>query len=200
MYFAALRPAEAVALRLHDCYLPDSGCGRRITLRVSRPEVNRRWTDTASAHCERGLKHRPAQDSRAVPIPPELVAILREHVDIFGVAEDGRIFASERGQVIASTAISDVWAEARRLALTPEQVVSPLAGRPYDLRHAAVSLWLNAGVPETDVADRAGHSVEVLLRVYAKCLDEGTAIANRIEAALREATDAGGLRQARSQS
>jgi hypothetical protein len=31
--------------------------------------------------------------------------------------------------------------------------------------------------------------VEVLLRVYAKCLDEGTTIANRrIETALREAT------------
>jgi len=35
-------------------------------------------------------------------------------------------------------------------------VASPLAGRPYDLRHAAVSLWLNAGVPATEVAERAG--------------------------------------------
>jgi integrase len=86
------------------------------------------------------------------------------------------------------TAISDVWAEARSLALTPEQVASPLAGRPYDLQHAAVSLWLNAGVPATEVAERAGHSVEVLLRVYAKSLDDGQAVANkRIDAALREA-------------
>jgi integrase len=86
---------------------------------------------------------------------------------------------------VASTAISDVWAQARTLALTPEQVASPLAGRPYDLRHAAVSLWLNAGVPATEVAERAGHSVQVLLRVYAKCLDDGEAVANmRIDAAL----------------
>ena len=42
----------------------------------------------------------------------------------------------------------------------PEQVASPLAARPYDLRHAAVSLWLNAGVAATEVANRAGHSVE----------------------------------------
>jgi integrase len=188
MYYAALRPAEAVALGRDDCYLPGTGWGR-ITLARSRPEVTRRWTDTASAHDERGLKHRPAHDSRTAPIPPELVAILRQHINTFGITADGRIFASARGQVVASTAISDVWAEARRLALTPGQVASPLAGRPYDLRHAAVSLWLNAGVPATDVAERAGHSVEVLLRVYAKCLDEGTAAANRrIEAALREAT------------
>jgi len=47
--------------------------------------------------------------------------------------------------------------------------VSPLVDRPYALRHAAVSLWLNAGVPVTEVAERAGHGVDVLLRVYAKC-------------------------------
>ena len=45
--------------------------------------------------------------------------------------------------------------------------------------HAAVSLWLNAGVPATEVAERAGHSVEVLLRVYAKCLEGQQDIARR---------------------
>jgi integrase len=187
MYFAALRPGEAVGLRRQDCYLPASGWGR-LTLEKSRPEVNRRWTDTGSAHGERGLKHRAAEETRRVPIPPELVAILRAHIDTFGTAPDGRVFSSDRGQPVASTAISDVWAEARTLALTPAQVASPLAGRPYDLRHGAVSLWLAAGVPAPRVAERAGHSVEVLLRVYAKCLDDGEHIANtRIDAALRDA-------------
>jgi integrase len=186
MYFAALRPAEAVALRRRDCYLPESRWGH-LTLEKSRPEVNRRWTDTASAHEERGLKHRPAQESRRVPIPPELVRILHGHIAAFGVSGDGRVFSSERGHIVASTALSDVWAEARTLALTPDQVASPLARRPYDLRHAAVSLWLNAGVPATEVAERAGHGVDVLLRVYAKCLDDGEAVANnRIDAALKD--------------
>jgi hypothetical protein len=31
-----------------------------------------------------------------------------------------------------------------------------------------VSTWLNGGVPAADVA---GHSVEILLKIYAKCLD-----------------------------
>jgi integrase len=187
LYYAALRPGEAVALRRQDCYIPDTGWGR-LTLEISRPEVNRRWADTDSSHGQRGLKHRPATETRLVPIPPELVRILRKHIDTFGVAPDGRIFSSDRGHVVASTAISDVWAEARNRALMPHQVASPLAGRPYDLRHAAVSLWLNAGVPATEVAERAGHSVEVLLRVYAKCLDDGEDIANtRIDAALRDA-------------
>src|SRR5262249_2117894 len=66
MYFAALRPGEAVALRQRNCHLPDTGWGL-LTLENSRPEVNRRWTDTASAHEERGLKHRSARDTRRVP-------------------------------------------------------------------------------------------------------------------------------------
>jgi hypothetical protein len=65
MYFAALRPAEAVGLRLQDCYLPETGWGR-LTLEKSRPEVNRRWTDTTSAHDERGLK---------MPVPQDLVKL-----------------------------------------------------------------------------------------------------------------------------
>ncbi len=184
MYYAALRPGEAVALRQQDCYLPATGWGR-LLVDVSRPEVNTQWTDSGDAHEERGLKHRGRDDVRPVPIPPALVEILRQHIEEFGVGADGRVFRSERGGVVASTAYTEVWQEARKLAFTPAQVASPLARRPYDLRHAAVSLWLNAGVSAPDVAERAGHSVDVLLRVYAKCLDGQQEIANqRIDDAL----------------
>jgi integrase len=62
---------------------------------------------------------------------------------------------------------------------------SPLARRPYDLRHACLSTWLNAGVPAAQVAEWAGHSVNVLLRVYAKCLDgQEESAKRRIESAL----------------
>ncbi len=38
-----------------------------------------------------------------------------------------------------------------------------LAKTPYSLRHACVSTWLDGGVPPTQVAEWAGHSVDVLL-------------------------------------
>jgi hypothetical protein len=48
-----------------------------------------------------------------------------------------------------------------------------------------VSTWLNGGVPATTVAECAGHSVEVLLRIYARCLDGGTAaMRHRVDQAL----------------
>lgn len=68
---------------------------------------------------------------------------------------------------------------------TPEVLDTPLAKRSYDLRHAAVSTWLNGGVPATTVAAWAGHSVEILLKIYAKCLDGQDATARlRVEGAL----------------
>ncbi|OUC96055.1 hypothetical protein [Streptosporangium minutum] len=54
-----------------------------------------------------------------------------------------------------------------------------------EVEQVKVSLWLNAGVAAPDVAERAGHGVDVLLKVYAKCIDGGMEIANRrIEDAL----------------
>ena len=63
--------------------------------------------------------------------------------------------------------------------LPPTQCRSPLGRRPYNLRHAAVSLWLNSGVPATEVARCAGHGVAVLLKVYAHCIDGRANAANR---------------------
>ncbi len=72
----------------------------------------------------------------------------------------------------------------RPLGLTPGQVTSPLALRPYDLRHGGVSLRLNAGVPATQVAEWDGHSVQVLLTIYAKCI-HGRDQVSYIDRALR---------------
>lgn len=87
------------------------------------------------------------------------------------MASDGRLFWSPKGGVVSSSTYYRVWRDAREFALAPAQTASPLGQRPYDLRHAALSLWLNGGVPATEVAERAGHSVEVLPTIYAKCID-----------------------------
>jgi integrase len=77
------------------------------------------------------------------------------------------------------SAYGATWQAARTAAFTVAQQASPLARRAYDLRHAAVSLWLNAGVPATEIARRAGHNVAVLLRVYAHCIDGQADAANQ---------------------
>jgi integrase len=63
-----------------------------------------------------------------------------------------------------------VWRKVRRLTQTPEQFATPLMRRPYDLRRWGITWRLNSGVPATEIAAWAGHSVEMLMRVYARCV------------------------------
>jgi integrase len=187
LYYAALRPSEAVALRDCDCVLPAEGWGR-IDLAGSAPRPGRAWTDDHRSRQPRGLKHRADGETRSIPIPPVLASLLRAHIARYGVAPDGRLFRTARGGLIQDSAYTKVWQQARAAALTEAQQASPLAARPYDLRHAGVSLWLNSGVPATEVARRAGHSVAVLLKIYAHCADGPSDAANdRIAASLAAA-------------
>lgn len=189
LYYAGLRPAEAVGLRLSDCELPEKGWGT-LTLRETRPVSGKQWTDSGERHDRRGLKAREASTDRPVPIPPVLVAILQAHLKTFGTAKEGRVFGNERGGVVGSSTYWRVWEEARQYALPPERVQSPLAGRPYDLRHACITRWLNAGVPIAEVARRVGNSPEVIHRRYHGCIDGHEEAANaKIAKALEEEGD-----------
>lgn len=179
MYYAMMRPSEVAALTLNGCHFPATGWGY-LTFADSSTAAGTAYTDDGAVHEHRGLKGRTrgrATESqqarrpvRRVPIPPELVALLRQHIARFGVGTDGRIFRSENGNVIQPSTWWNVWRKVRTRSLTPEQVDSPLLRRPYDLRHSGVTWRLNSGVPATEVAAWAGHSVEVLMRVYAKSM------------------------------
>ena len=179
MYYAMMRPSEVAALTRNGCYLPGNGWGH-LTFADSSPAAGKAFTDDGQVHEHRGLKGRtkgrPNKDprvrrpTRKVPIPPELVTLIHAHIELFGAGPDGRIFRSENGNPIQPSTWWQVWRKVRALSLTPDQLDTPLLRRPYDLRHSGVTWRLNSGVPPTEVAAWAGHSVDVLMRVYAKCM------------------------------
>jgi len=178
-YYQAFRPGENQELRANQLTLPDSGWGEAL-LAGNNPEISPRWSDDPDGGRQaRPLKHRADGETRPVPLNPRYVALVRRHIDRFGVAPDGRVFRTAQGGPIKAARYRAVWAKARQKAFTPAEFASPLARRPYDLRHAAVSTWLNSGVPPTLVAEWAGHSVRVLLTVYAKCIVGQDEIAKR---------------------
>lgn len=190
LYYAAMRPAEATDLRIADCTLPDSGWGQ-LLLTGSSPGVSSRWTDDGSTHDERGLKRRARKATRDIPIPPELVTLLRLHVKENKPGPDGRVFSSATGLPVTSNDYSCTWKALRTATLIPAQLADHYAEVPYSLRHAGVSFWLSSGVDPAEVARRAGHSIAVLYRFYAKVLDGKREQANtQIERALREAAEA----------
>ncbi|MEU6931822.1 transposase family protein [Streptomyces sp. NPDC046374] len=138
------------------------------------------WTDDGAVHEVHSLKRRAATATRPVPIPPQFVHLLRAHIDRFGVAPDGRLFRNQAGNYVDPAAYGTTWARARKYVLTRRELSSGLAKRPYDLRHAGISFWLYSGVDPAECARRAGQSIEVLFRHYAKFLDGVREQANRL--------------------
>jgi integrase len=177
MFYALMRPSEVAALTRDACHLPDTGWGH-LTFTDASPAPGKAYTDDGQVHEHRGLKGRTKgrptprarRPVRKVPIPPELVELLRTHMATFGVAPDGRLFRSENGNPLQPSTWWQVWQKVRAASLTPEQQASPLMKRPYDLRHSGVTWRLNSGVPAAEVAAWAGHSVEMLMRIYARCV------------------------------
>jgi integrase len=194
LYYAAMRPSEAAALTVNDCLLPDPDDDPQtwgeLVLTRSHPEAGSGWTDDGRPHDTRGLKRRARNATRTVPIPPDLVHLLRNHVARYGTAPDGRLFRAVRGGRVSSTEYSRLWFAARQHTLPPHEMHTPLAQMPYCLRAAGISLWITAGIPPAEAARRAGHSLAVLYRIYAKALRGSQHGTNQlIAAALRDARE-----------
>lgn len=155
MYYAGLRPSEAVMLTLDELDLPerDNEWGW-LNLGDSAPSTGGAWNDSGNRRQPQALKHRAVEEVRPVPASPALVRLLREHIAEHGTATDGRLFRGEAGGLLSDSVYSRSWDKARQAALTEAQVASPLGGRPYDLRHARLSTWLNADVEPARAALR----------------------------------------------
>ena len=140
-------------------------------------------TEPTRAPRPQTLPGRRHQDS---PHPPQLARLLRLHLQTFGGAEDGRLFQGARGGPLSESLYGRIWHQARTATIPKDGTGTWPARRPYDLRHAALSLWLASGAPPAEIAARAGHSVRVLLTIYAHCIPGCDQIASQhIDRALR---------------
>jgi hypothetical protein len=79
LYYGALRPEEAIVLRLADYHLPRHGWGTLTPTRAA-PRTAKAWTGTGSSHEQRGLKHRPESASR--PFWPPCSTITSVHAQV----------------------------------------------------------------------------------------------------------------------
>lgn len=149
VYFAGMRPSEPRALGIEDhLVLPDEGWGVAWVHEADQ-RAGEKWTEEGE---EVGLTKTATR--RRVPLCPELVAMLRAHIG-----------DRTSGPVIARSSYSNLtraWHRARAKA-GGEWVL-------YDLRHLHASLAVSKGANLAEVAERLGHSVETLVRVYAHAL------------------------------
>jgi integrase len=192
LYYAGLRPEEAVALRVRDLTLPEEGWGE-ILAHIATPEVGKQWTDSGKPHDERQLKGRAEGEVRPVPAHPALVRTLRAYIADPNPKQERTealkpgdlLFSGEHGGELAAVVYRRAWETARAKVLTANEAASPLGKRVYDLRHTCLTTWLNSGVPPAQVAAWAGNSVPVLLSTYVNCISgNGDDLRKRIQDAL----------------
>lgn len=157
-YYAGLRPSEVVMLRVRSAVLPTDGWGR---LEVTEADIS---------FDEPG---EPKTGPRSVPIPPVLVAMLREWIDDNNLTAPDRLLFRTRNDTMPS---GSNWARAWHRAL---ESVGQQPMRVYDCRHAAATTWLRAGMPLAETARRLGHSVETLVSTYVGALDDEEHIGNQ---------------------
>ena len=146
IYYAGLRPSEAVALHIEDCTLPDTGWGV-LDVHRARVDCGAVWSaDSAKIGATK-------TDARQVPIPQELVVIIKENI---GTRTAGLVAPSERNTMMSVNNLTKTWISVRT---NPKW-------RVYDLRAACASLRVNSGRAPAIVAAEMGHSIEVLFERY----------------------------------
>jgi integrase len=175
IYLAGLRPAEARALNVEDCVLPDIG-QPELWVRTAVTDAGAAVTDPSERFGD------PKADSvRRVPIPALLADELRDYI---GDRASGLLVQTRHGNPPSQSNLDRAW----------QRVRSDSRWRLYDLRHAMASFMLATGVPAPEIANRLGHSVETLTTVYAHVISGQSAEATRlVEAALSDALNAAGL-------
>ena len=174
MYYAALRPEEATELRRSSLTLPDRAraVGRDAAHRGPTPlrqqlDQHRRDPRTGPPQAPRRRRSPPCAHPPRARRDPQSA-----HRPSTGRADpDGRLFVGAHAGPVTDRTYLRVFHRARAAAFTPEEAASPLMEVPYALRHAAVSTWLRTTGDAALVARWAGHSVAVLLKVYAKTVD-----------------------------
>jgi len=152
VYFAGLRPSDAHGLYVEDLALPKQGWGSARILRAYTG-IGEAWGD--EHELEGDTKTSVNHD---VPLHPDLVEVLREYI---GDRINGPVVRTTKGNPPSLPNMLHSWRRAQG---------SNSRWSTYDLRHAAVTTWLAAGVPIGEVARRFGHSPELLPSTYAGVL------------------------------
>jgi integrase len=156
-FFTGLRPSEQIALLVTDYD------ARRAVLAVTKARVLRRDKDRTKT-----------QEDRDVELCPRALEVLRRHLALrdecvaAGKIGHQHLFFLEDGRPISDPEITRWrWSESLK-------ALGIRRRGPYHARHSSVTWQLMLGKNLLWVAKQHGHSVEVMLRMYAAWLDGAT--------------------------
>jgi integrase len=154
-----LRPSEYLALNTQDFDRP------RSTLTITRTleRARGKWSFAETK--------RP-RSRRTVSLPPEVAALIANHIDSGELGATRLLFeSSTRGPIHERNLVQRFFKPLIERASLPDI-------RLYDLRHTFATLALREGVPARLVSEQLGHaSVAFTLEVYGHVLEETRSVA-----------------------
>lgn len=188
--YEGVRPSEGIAARLPWFGRTSRTGWGEIGLEEALVHVSSRWADDGESCTTQRLKwtdHAGKSAIRTVPVSPETADLLERHDRLYGTGPDGRYFSAAEGGPINPALLKRLVRKARdRTFADPasphyiQRANHPLRTMTaYACRHHAASVMLNSGVPPKEVANRLGHDVPVLLKIYASVMAGDAARANR---------------------
>ena len=156
-FFTGLRPSEQIALLITDYD------ARRAVLSVTKARVLRRDKDRTKNQEDRDVELCP----RALEVLKRQLALRQEYVAA-GKIRHQHLFFLEDGRPVSDPEITRWrWSESIK-------ALNIRRRGPYHARHSSVTWQLMLGKNLLWVAKQHGHSVEVMLRMYAAWLDGAT--------------------------
>ncbi|MFC8273245.1 hypothetical protein ACFUJR_12090 [Streptomyces sp. NPDC057271] len=156
--FAALRPQEALGLRVRDVQLSDADEGGLVI--PPRRGNGRGGADGTSAV------------PRVVPACPELAGILKAQIARYDLRADDAVFAGEGGRPLSGAVYRRAWRQAREAVLAEHEIDTPLGRRVSGLRDARITKWLGGYRTAAEVfmvAEWVGVSAPALARRFPHC-------------------------------
>ncbi len=139
LYWAGVREGELLALTPSDFDL------KRCQLRISKSYQRIKGEDVITPP-------KTPKSVRTISIPEFLVAEVGEYIELFGIADDERLFPVSKSYLYHEMSRGCKMSGVKRI-------------RVHDLRHSAVSLLISLGFSAVGVADRMGHeSIDITYR------------------------------------
>ena len=158
MWLAGTRPGECLGLRARHFRKNRKG-QYELALTDNVVQVSRAFSSSGISQTTKQLKARAERHVRRVPLPNELVQILKDYVE--DKDADELLFPSDQhAGALTLSVFQDRWNKATR----GKWVL-------YDLRHLNASILIYSGLNIIEVAKRLGHSVQVCSTVYLHAIE-----------------------------
>jgi hypothetical protein len=133
------------------------------------------WRGRTLVHVGNSNSSNTAQKMTPVRLPahPELTQLLHNHLSRHGTDSEGRLFRGVRSKrEVEESTYHRVWCKSSPSRAHRRGVRAPLARLPCDLRHAAVSTWLNAGYRPPRLLSGQDPDRSIAARNVAELCDE----------------------------